>query len=281
MKKYLFRDILLITIGAFLIAFGIHYFYRANSLGSSGITGICLILFYLFKFDIGTTYALLNIPLIIIGYKLIGGKFILKTFYGTVMTSVAFEVLSRVPTAPLQDKLMACIFGGILVGLGLGSMFAAGGSSGGTDILVKILNKYFEIPVGKAFFIMDFTVLSISGFLFGKEIFMYTLVGVFSCTKVIDMIQDGFDSSKAITVISDKSLIIKDIIMKEAKRGTTIIKAQGGFEGKEKNMLSCIVNRYEVTAIKRIIRSIDEDAFVYITDVAEVLGKGFKDLKIK
>ena len=114
MKKYLFRDILLITIGAFLIAFGIHYFYRANSLGSSGITGICLILFYLFKFDIGTTYALLNIPLIIIGYKLIGGKFILKTFYGTVMTSVAFEILSRVPTAPLQDKLMACIFGGIL-----------------------------------------------------------------------------------------------------------------------------------------------------------------------
>ena len=195
MKKYLFRDILLITIGAFLIAFGIHYFYRANSLGSSGITGICLILFYLFKFDIGTTYALLNIPLIIIGYKLIGGKFILKTFYGTVMTSVAFEILSRVPTAPLQDKLMACIFGGILVGLGLGSMFAAGGSSGGTDILVKILNKYFEIPVGKAFFIMDFTVLSISGFLFGKEIFMYTLVGVFSCTKVIDMIQDGFDLS--------------------------------------------------------------------------------------
>lgn len=197
------------------------------------------------------------------------------------MTSVAFKILSRVPTAPLQDKLMACIFGGILVGLGLGSMFAAGGSSGGTDILVKILNKYFEIPVGKAFFIMDFTVLSISGFLFGKEIFMYTLVGVFSCTKVIDMIQDGFDSSKAITVISDKSLIIKDIIMKEAKRGTTIIKAQGGFEGKEKNMLSCIVNRYEVTAIKRIIRSVDEDAFVYITDVAEVLGKGFKDLKIK
>ena len=164
--------------------------YEANSLGSSGITGICLILFYLFKFDIGTTYALLNIPLIIIGYKLIGGKFILKTFYGTVMTSVAFEILSRVPTAPLQDKLMACIFGGILVGLGLGSMFAAGGSSGGTDILVKILNKYFEIPVGKAFFIMDFTVLSISGFLFGKEIFMYTLVGVFSCTKVIDMIQE-------------------------------------------------------------------------------------------
>lgn len=279
MGKYFVRDLLLITVGAFLIAFGIHYFYRANSLGSSGVTGICLILYYLFKFDMGITYALINIPLIILGYKLIGGKFILKTFYGTVVTSLAFNILTKIPTAPLEDKLVASIFGGILVGLGLGSMFAAGGSSGGTDIIVKILTKYFDIPVGKAFFTMDFLVLSISGFLFGKEIFMYTLVGVFACTKVIDMIQDGFDSSKAITIISDKSLVIKDIIMKEARRGTTIIKAQGGYKGEEKNMLSCIVSRYEVATIKRIIRSIDENAFVYITDVAEVLGKGFKDLK--
>lgn len=279
MKKYLLRDLFLITIGAFLIAFGIHYFYRANSLGSSGVTGICLILYYLFKLDMGFTYALINIPLIILGYKLIGGKFILKTFYGTIITSLAFNILTKIPTSPLEDKLVAAIFGGILVGLGLGAMFAAGGSSGGTDIIVKILTKYFDFPVGKAFFTMDFIILSISGFLFGKDIFMYTLVGVFACTKVIDMIQDGFDSSKAITIISDKSLIMKDIIMKEARRGTTIIKAQGGYKGEEKNMISCIVSRYEVTTIKRIIRSIDENAFVYITDVAEVLGKGFKDLK--
>ncbi|WP_206038957.1 MULTISPECIES: YitT family protein [Fusobacterium] len=279
MKKYFFRDLFLITVGAFLIAFGIHYFYRANSLGSSGVTGISLILYYLFRFDMGITYALINIPLIILGYKLIGGKFILKTFYGTIITSLAFNILTKIPINPLEDKLVASIFGGIVVGLGLGSMFAAGGSSGGTDIIVKILTKYFDIPVGKAFFSMDFLILSISGFLFGKEIFMYTLVGVFACTKVIDMIQDGFDSSKAITIISDKSLVIKDIIMKEAKRGTTIIKAQGGYRGEEKNMLSCIVSRYEVATIKRIIRSIDENAFVYITDVAEVLGKGFKNLK--
>ncbi|NME34963.1 YitT family protein [Fusobacterium sp. FSA-380-WT-3A] len=279
LKKYFFRDLFLITVGAFLIAFGIHYFYRANSLGSSGVTGISLILYYLFRFDMGITYALINIPLIILGYKLIGGKFILKTFYGTIITSLAFNILTKIPINPLEDKLVASIFGGIVVGLGLGSMFAAGGSSGGTDIIVKILTKYFDIPVGKAFFSMDFLILSISGFLFGKEIFMYTLVGVFACTKVIDMIQDGFDSSKAITIISDKSLVIKDIIMKEAKRGTTIIKAQGGYRGEEKNMLSCIVSRYEVATIKRIIRSIDENAFVYITDVAEVLGKGFKNLK--
>lgn len=277
MRKELIKDILLITVGAFIYAFGVNYFFVANKLADGGLAGISVILHYLFNFNISITYLILNIPLIIMGYKLIGGQFILKTFYGTAMTSLAFRVFQNY-LGVMEDKLIASIFGGLIIGIGLGTIFVGGGSSGGSDILVKILNKYFDIPIGKAFLALDFLVLSALGLLFGKDIFMYTLVGLFISTKAIDFIQDGLDTAKAVIIISDESEKIKDEIMKETGRGVTILNARGGYTNDTKNVLYCIVGRYEVTLIKRIVKNIDRKAFMSISEVSEVLGEGFKDI---
>ena len=277
MKKEWLKDIVLISAGAFIYAFGVNYFFVANKLADGGIAGISVILHYLFNFNISTTYLVLNVPLVIMGYKLIGGKFIVKTFYGTAMTSLAFRVFQNY-LGPMDDKLIASIFGGLIIGIGLGTIFVGGGSSGGADILVKILNKYFDIPVGKAFLALDSFVLSALGILFGRDIFMYTLVGLFISTKAIDFIQDGVDKAKALMIISDKSEEIKNEIMKQTGRGVTIINARGGYTNDNKEVLYCILGRYEVTTVKRIIKNIDRKAFMSISEVSEVLGEGFKDL---
>lgn len=277
MKKEWLKDIVLITAGAFIYAFGVSYFFVANKLADGGLAGICVILHYLFDINISVAYFVLNIPLIILGYKLIGGQFILKTFYGTTMTSLAFKIFQNY-LGPMDDKLIASIFGGLIIGIGLGVIFVGGGSSGGSDILVKILNKFFDIPVGKAFLILDCFVLSVLGILFGRDIFMYTLVGIFISTKTIDVIQDGVDKAKAMMIISDKSSEIKEEIMKQTGRGITVINAKGGYTNNDKEVLYCIIGRYEVTTVKRIVKNIDRKAFVSITEVSEVLGEGFKDL---
>ncbi len=277
MKKEWLKDIVLISAGAFIYAFGVNYFFVANKLADGGIAGISVILHYLFNFNISTTYLVLNVPLVIMGYKLIGGKFIVKTFYGTAMTSLAFRVFQNY-LGPMDDKLIASIFGGLIIGIGLGTIFVGGGSSGGADILVKILNKYFDIPVGKAFLALDSFVLSALGILFGRDIFMYTLVGLFISTKAIDFIQDGVDKAKALMIISDKSEEIKNEIMKQTGRGVTIINARGGYTNDNKEVLYCILGRYEVTTVKRIVKNIDRKAFMSISEVSEVLGEGFKDL---
>ena len=277
MKKEWLKDIVLISAGAFIYAFGVNYFFVANKLADGGIAGISVILHYLFNFNISTTYLVLNVPLVIMGYKLIGGKFIIKTFYGTAMTSLAFRVFQNY-LGPMDDKLIASIFGGLIIGIGLGTIFVGGGSSGGADILVKILNKYFDIPVGKAFLALDSFVLSALGILFGRDIFMYTLVGLFISTKAIDFIQDGVDKAKALMIISDKSEEIKNEIMKQTGRGVTIINARGGYTNDSKEVLYCILGRYEVTTVKRIVKNIDRKAFMSISEVSEVLGEGFKDL---
>ena len=273
MKKELLKDIVLITAGAFIYAFGVNYFFVANKLADGGLAGISVILHYLFNFNISITYLVLNIPLIIMGYKLIGGQFILKTFYGTTMTSLAFRVFQNY-LGPMDDKLIASIFGGLIIGIGLGTIFVGGGSSGGSDILVKILNKYFDIPIGKAFLVLDLFVLSALGLLFGRDVFMYTLVGLFISTKAIDFIQDGVDKAKAMMIISEKSEEIKEEIMKQTGRGVTIINARGGYTNDTKNVLYCIMGRYEVTTVKNL----DRRAFMSISEVSEVLGEGFKDI---
>ena len=277
MKKEWLKDIALISAGAFIYAFGVNYFFVANKLADGGIAGISVILHYLFNFNISMTYLVLNVPLVIMGYKLIGGKFIVKTFYGTAMTSLAFRVFQNY-LGPMDDKLIASIFGGLIIGIGLGTIFVGGGSSGGADILVKILNKYFDIPVGKAFLALDSFVLSVLGILFGRDIFMYTLVGLFISTKAIDFIQDGVDKAKALMIISNKSEEIKNEIMKQTGRGVTIINARGGYTNDNKEVLYCILGRYEVTTVKRIVKNIDRKAFMSISEVSEVLGEGFKDL---
>lgn len=277
--KYL-KEYLIITVGCFFYAVSINYFFISNHLAEGGVAGICLILFYLFKLPVGIMYFVINIPLLIMGWKLVGRDFLFKTLYGTSCLSFLIT-LTETWKGPSNDIMLGSIYGGVLIGIGLGLIFMVNGSTGGTDVVARILNRYFDIPLGRTMLILDVVILGIAAIFFGKEIVMYTLISMTIVSKAIDYFQDGYTKAKGITIISSKSEEIKERIMNETGRGTTIIKGEGGFTGNEMDLLFCVVSKFEVTKVKTIVKETDSFAFLTISDVSEVLGEGFKALNNK
>lgn len=277
--KYL-KEYLIITVGCFFYAVSINYFFISNHLAEGGVAGICLILFYLFKLPVGIMYFVINIPLLIMGWKLVGRDFLFKTLYGTSCLSFLIT-LTETWKDPSNDIMLGSIYGGVLIGIGLGLIFMVNGSTGGTDVVARILNRYFDIPLGRTMLILDVVILGIAAIFFGKEIVMYTLISMTIVSKAIDYFQDGYTKAKGITIISSKSEEIKERIMNETGRGTTIIKGEGGFTGNEIDLLFCVVSKFEVTKVKTIVKETDSFAFLTISDVSEVLGEGFKALNNK
>lgn len=277
--KYL-KEYSIITLGCFFYAISINYFFISNHLAEGGVAGICLILYYLFKLPVGVMYFVINIPLLIIGWRLVGRDFLFKTLYGTTCLSFLITFTQNWK-GPSNDILLGAIYGGALIGIGLGLIFMVNGSTGGTDIIARILNRYFDIPMGRTMLFLDIVILGVATIFFGKEIVMYTLISMAIVSKAIDYFQDGYTKSKGITIISTKSEEIKSKIMDKIGRGTTIIKGKGGYTGKEINLLFCVVSKFEVTKVKNIVKEIDAFAFLTISDVSEVLGEGFKSLHNK
>lgn len=277
--KYL-KEYSIITLGCFFYAISINYFFISNHLAEGGVAGICLILYYLFKLPVGVMYFVINIPLLIIGWRLVGRDFLFKTLYGTSCLSFLIT-LTQNWKGPSSDIMLGSIYGGVLIGIGLGLIFMVNGSTGGTDIIARILNRYFDIPMGRTMLFLDIVILGVATIFFGKEIVMYTLISMAIVSKAIDYFQDGYTKSKGITIISTKSEEIKSKIMDKIGRGTTIIKGKGGYTGKEIDLLFCVVSKFEVTKVKNIVKEIDTFAFLTISDVSEVLGEGFKSLHNK
>lgn len=277
--KYL-KEYSIITLGCFFYAISINYFFISNHLAEGGVAGICLILYYLFKLPVGVIYFVINIPLLIIGWRLVGRDFLFKTLYGTSCLSFLIT-LTQNWKGPSSDIMLGSIYGGVLIGIGLGLIFMVNGSTGGTDIIARILNRYFDIPMGRTMLFLDIVILGVATIFFGKEIVMYTLISMAIVSKAIDYFQDGYTKSKGITIISTKSEEIKSKIMDKIGRGTTIIKGKGGYTGKEIDLLFCVVSKFEVTKVKNIVKEIDTFAFLTISDVSEVLGEGFKSLHNK
>ena len=277
--KYL-KEYSIITLGCYFYAISINYFFISNHLAEGGVAGICLILYYLFKLPVGVMYFVINIPLLIIGWRLVGRDFLFKTLYGTSCLSFLIT-LTQNWKGPSSDIMLGSIYGGVLIGIGLGLIFMVNGSTGGTDIIARILNRYFDIPMGRTMLFLDIVILGVATIFFGKEIVMYTLISMAIVSKAIDYFQDGYTKSKGITIISTKSEEIKSKIMDKIGRGTTIIKGKGGYTGKEIDLLFCVVSKFEVTKVKNIVKEIDTFAFLTISDVSEVLGEGFKSLHNK
>lgn len=224
-------------------------------------------------------YFVINIPLLILGWKMVGKDFLFKTIYGTVCLSTVIHLTERFIT-PQKDVLIGALYGGLLVGIGLGIIFSVNGSTGGTDIIGRILYNNFNIPMGTTMLALDILILGIAIIFFGKEVVMYTLIAMFIASKVVDYLQDGMKKSKCVTIISQKTENIKQRIFSETERGATIIKGEGAYTGNELNILYCIVNKFEINKIKSIVREEDHLAFLTISDVSEVLGEGFSPLKI-
>ena len=270
----IFKECSIVTIACIVMAFNINYFFLGNKLGQGGVSGLSLILHYLTNIDISYIYLGLNIPLIIIAYMFIGKNFVFKTLFATLVLTIFLKVFGSF-RGPIDDILMASIFGGGINGIAIGIVFYAGGSTGGTDIIAKIINKYYGIAIGKILLTIDFIILSMVAFIFGKVIFMYTLISLLVSAKMIDIIQEGIYSAKGVTIITNKADELRRRIMEDTGRGITLINAKGAYTQKEIGMLYCVVGKYQLMKVKSIVKEIDPEAFMIVNQVHEVVGKGF------
>lgn len=284
MSKQTVYNYIAITIGSLLTAVGLVVFLIPNKIASGGISGLATILHYIFDWRVGRTILIINIPLFLIGLRSLGTKFGIRTLYGILALSLSTDLLegycSGLPTLT-TDPLLASIYGGGIVGLGLGLVIRAEGTTGGTDLVAQIVNKYTRISVGKGLLVVDFCVIAIAGIAFNAEIALYALISLFITSRVIDLVQEGFNISKATFIISDESDEIRKTIINQLNRGVTILEGRGGFTCHNKEILLSIINRSEISDIKRIVQEIDDDAFVIITEAHEVLGEGFDETQLK
>ncbi|MDR0139777.1 YitT family protein [Metabacillus idriensis] len=272
------RNIFFILLGSAIFAFGLVHFNMQNNLAEGGFTGITLLLYFIFDIDPSISNLVLNIPIFFIGWKLLGRTTFLYTIIGTVALSVFLWLFQRFQIyMPLKDDLtLAALFAGVFIGVGLGIIFRYGGTTGGVDIIARLVHKYKGVSMGKTMFMFDFVVIALSlvTYLTYKEA-MYTLVAVFIAAKVIDFMQEGAYAAKGATIISERNGEIADRIMQEMDRGVTILKGQGSFSKMDRNVLYCVVGKNEIVRLKMVITSVDPHAFVAVSDVHDVLGEGF------
>lgn len=268
------KEGIIVTLACIVMSFNMNYFYLGNKLAQGGVAGLSLITHYLTHIDLSFIYLAMNIPLIIIAYIFIGKEFVIKTLFATIILTIFLKVFGNF-RGPIDDILMASIFGGGINGIAIGIIFYAGGSSGGTDIIAKIINKYYGIAIGKILLITDFIILTMVAFIFGKVIFMYTLISLLVSAKMIDIIQEGIYSAKGVTIITNKVEELKIRIMEDTGRGLTLINARGAYTQKEVGMIYCVVGKYQLIKIKNIVKEVDPMAFMIVNQVHEVIGKGF------
>lgn len=273
--KNALKNIFFIAIGTFIFSFGINYFTIANKLSEGGLTGIALVLNYAFDLSPSIVILVLNIPLFIIGWIKLGSKSMIYTVIGTLFVSL-FLWLTDGFRLPLDDLLLAALYAGLFVGLGLGITFRYGGTTGGSDIIARLLFKYFNIRMGRTMLIIDAFVIGISAIYINIEKAMYTLVAVYIGAKIIDFVQEGAYAAKATTIISNNISEISTKIMNEMDRGATIFKGKGSYTDNEKEVLYCVISRNELTRLKNIVYSVDKNAFFVVNDVHDVLGEGFE-----
>lgn len=280
-KEYNVKNIIFsyiaITIGAILMATGIALFLVPNELSTGGFSGVSLIVYYLFKFPLGTTMLILNIPLLIIAFFKISKKLFFRSIYGTVMLATFIDLLDMVN--PLtQDRFLACIYGGILVGIGTAIILKLNGSTGGSDLLSYVIRAYKpQYRSSNLILIIDFIIITINVFVFKTiEVGLYSTIAIYLMGKMIDIIFEGTNFAKVLLIISPKYKEISQQIGQEVNRGSTGIMSKGMYTNEEKMTLLCVGSRTEAYTIENIAKKIDKGAFIIIINAREVLGKGFK-----
>ena len=272
-------------MGSFILAAGFVLFITPYKIVPGGVYGISIVLHYLFNTPVGMVALAFDIPLTIIGIKVLGPRFGIKTVVGFVLTAVFTDLLTYLHGyEPLiqGDTLLSSVFGGVFIGLGVGLIFKSKATSGGTDIIAMIIAKYTKLPVGQLMILVDSTIV-----LFGLIVFQdwkipfYSLIVIFITGKVIDLILEGINYDKVLFIISDKTEEIREKIITDLGRGGTLIDAKGMFQKKDKTIIFTVVNRREVAILQEFIHSVDNKAFVTVINANEILGEGFKSLNEK
>ncbi|KAB2338305.1 YitT family protein [Cytobacillus depressus] len=272
------KNILFILLGSAIFSFGIVHFNMQNNLSEGGFTGITLLLYFLFKWDPSYTNLLLNIPLFFLGWKLLGKTSFYYTILGTVSVSIFLWIFQRNQIhMPLSDDLtLAALFAGVSIGVGLGIIFRFGGTTGGVDIIARLVNKYTGASMGRTMFMFDAVVITLSLiFYLTYHEAMYTLVAVFVGARVIDFMQEGAYAARGAMIISDSNEKIAEQIMTEMDRGVTVLRGYGSYTKIDREVLYCVVGKNEIVRLKNVITSVDPHAFVSVTVVHDVLGEGF------
>lgn len=240
-----------------------------------GISGIAILLHYLFNTPVGLVNLLLNIPLYIWGYFTINREFIFKTLYAVTLFSILVDLLQGIDLIKTPDPFLGAVFGGVVVGIGGGICYSQGGSAGGADIICKALNRKYGIGLGQVGMLINVVVMVMVAYFVGPKVAMYTLVSFFVSSKVIDAIQTGLPT-KIIFIISERSETITQAIVGEIGRGVTVLKGEGAYTHQAKEVLMCAVHWADIYRLKRLVSEIDPEAFIIIGEASEILGKGFK-----
>ena len=282
-SKVWFRDAALIIVGTLSLAVGIVFFIAPYKFVPGGVYGISIVIHHLLGTPIGLVSLCMDIPLFLLGIRILGAKFGVKTFVGIVLTAVFVDTLGQIwGNAPLveDDALLSGIFGGVLAGVGLGLVFRAKATSGGTDIVAMIMSKYTHLPMGQSLIYVDSVVVLVGLIAFGDwKIPLYSWLVIFVTGKVIDTVVEGLSVNKVVIIISDKYEEISKRIIHDMDRGGTYLKAQGMYEGADKKVIYINISRRELPILLAHIRDIDPSAFVSVIEAYDVMGEGFKPLK--
>lgn len=267
-----------VAVGACGVALSLNYFILPNRIVDGGVTGIAILLHYLLGLSTGWLVLVLNIPVFLLGFRLMGKRFLLLSIWGVLVLSLALELSTGVRPVT-QDLLLAALFGGLLTGVGMGIIFRFQGSLGGTDIVALILNSKFSFSVGQVLLGIDAVIFTVAAFLFKPELAMYAIIYMFVATRVVDFVQEGLSHTKAAIIISNQPDKIARDIMTILERGVTFLNGSGAYSGEDKKIIYCVVTRAELARVKEIIRENDPGAFVALSETPEVLGEGFSPVR--
>lgn len=274
-KEFLI-DTLVFILASTAFSVGINCFLANNNILNGGITGIATILNYLFDFPIGMGIFLMNVPLLLIAFKKLGVMFVFRTFWVIAISSVIIDLGAFLPVYK-NDLLLSSIFGGVLSGISLGIIFLRNATTGGVDIIAKLIKlRYPHITLGKSIFILDAVVIITGGIIYGNlESMLYAAITVFVSAQALDYIIYGISRGATIMIISEKSDEIRHLIINDLHRGVTVLKGQGGYSGVEKNILLCACFDNQTQKLIKKIKSADENAFFIVTQSKQILGEGF------
>ncbi|MCS7460728.1 YitT family protein [Paenibacillus doosanensis] len=262
-------------IGAAFVSVGLEIFLVPNNIIDGGVVGVSIIMSHLTSLPLGIFLLLLNLPFLFLGYKQIGKTFAVSTLISVLFMSIGTSLLHPVPPLTI-DPLLASVFGGIILGIGVGLVIRSGGSLDGTEIVAILLNKKTPFSVGEVVMFFNLFILASAGFVFGWDHAMYSLIAYFIAYKMIDITIEGFDESKSVWIISDNYKEIGDALLSRLGRGVTYLNGEGGFSGGEKRVIFCVITRLEEAKLKSIVEEHDTSAFLAIGNIHDVKGGRFK-----
>lgn len=274
----------MLVAGTALYAFGLQYFIIPNMLMEGGVTGVAVLLNYALDLPVSLTSLIINLPLFLLGWRQLGKSAMVYTLAGTLLLSlflwIAEIFVNQGWLTPFQsenDFILIVLYAGVTLGTGLGLVFRAGGTTGGVDIIARILHRLRGWSMGQIILTLDVLILGVSLLFIPKEKVLYTLVSVFIASKIIDFIQEGAYAAKAFTIICHTPEKLAKDITRELDRGVTLMPAIGAYSGENKNIVYCVVSRFEIHKLKSLVRQHDRRAFIVISDVHDVLGEGFRE----